>query len=128
MTRSTPPAVQRHRIEKGQTLSAIAQMHDTTIQAIMDANNLKSSQKIRVGQTLKIPSAPQLMAEANTPAPSKKSGKNTKTRTEHLVKKGQTLDTIAKIHKTSAKAIARANAIKNPRQIRPGQKLIIPEG
>ena len=127
-TRQTPPAARRHRIEKGQTLSAIANMHGTTIRAIMDANNLKSSQKIRVGQTLKIPSAPQLVAKTKTPAPSKKSGKNTKTRTEHLVKKGQTLDTIAKIHKTSAKAIARANAIKNPRQIRPGQKLIIPEG
>jgi LysM repeat protein len=43
-----------HVVEAGHTLSAIAQAYGTTIQAIKDANNLKSD-NIYVGQKLFIP-------------------------------------------------------------------------
>ncbi len=44
-----------HKVEKGQTLSEIARGYNTTVKAIMDANNLKQNSVIRVGQTLFIP-------------------------------------------------------------------------
>lgn len=43
----------------------------------------------------------------------------------YVVKKGDTLSTIAKRYKTSVKAIASKNKIKNPDLIYPGQKLKI---
>ncbi len=115
----------KHTIKKGETLIGIAKRYNLSANAIMQANNLKKSQTIKVGQTLKIPTSVTRTAQAKkiSTQPSE-----SKTKTEHLVKKGQTLNTIAKLYKTSAKAIAQANAIKNPRQIRPGQKLIIPKG
>ncbi len=45
---------------------------------------------------------------------------------QHIVRKGQTLSEIAKIHKISAKNLARFNGIRNPRRIRAGQRLKIP--
>lgn len=124
---STQPHFHKHTIKKGETLLGLAKRYHLSVNAIMQANDLKKSQPIKVGQTLKIPAAePRTARASNTPTQPSESKRAAKT--EHLVKKGQTLNTIAKIYKTSAKAIAKANAIKNPRQIRPGQKLIIPEG
>ncbi len=44
----------------------------------------------------------------------------------HVVKKGETLGSIAKRYRTTVQAIVRLNNLKNPRLIYPGQKLKIP--
>jgi membrane-bound lytic murein transglycosylase D len=44
-----------HRVRKGETLSTIALRYRTSIQRIMDANNLRNGRLLRVGQKLKIP-------------------------------------------------------------------------
>ncbi|NTW58214.1 MAG: transglycosylase SLT domain-containing protein [Nitrospirae bacterium] len=44
-----------HRVRRGETLSTIAVRYHTSINRIMDANNLKSGRVIRAGQKLKIP-------------------------------------------------------------------------
>lgn len=49
------PAYVVHRVRRGETLSIIAQRYHTTIQRIMDANNLRSGRMIRAGRKLKIP-------------------------------------------------------------------------
>ncbi|MBC7263268.1 MAG: LysM peptidoglycan-binding domain-containing protein [Chloroflexi bacterium] len=52
----TPPPV-IHIVREGDTLGAIALFYDTTIEAIVAANDLKSSDLIRVGQALVIAGA-----------------------------------------------------------------------
>lgn len=47
---------------------------------------------------------------------------------KHRVRRGQTLSSIARRYQTTPKAIARLNAIRNPKKIKPGQVLTIPEG
>lgn len=49
-----PPAVTRHTVKRGDTLSSIAKRYKTTISKIQTANGIKGS-VIRLGQTLKIP-------------------------------------------------------------------------
>ena len=44
-----------HRVRRGETLSTIAVRYHTSINRIMDANNLRSGRMIRAGQKLKIP-------------------------------------------------------------------------
>jgi membrane-bound lytic murein transglycosylase D len=44
-----------HRVRRGETLSTIAVQYRTSVSRIMDANNLRSARKLRVGQRLKIP-------------------------------------------------------------------------
>ncbi len=45
---------------------------------------------------------------------------------EYTIEQGQTLSEIARVYKTSVKAIQDANGIKNPASVRVGQKIIIP--
>ncbi len=46
---------------------------------------------------------------------------------EHVVKPGETLSEIAKAYSVSMTVVARANNLKNPDDLRVGQKLFIPE-
>ena len=46
---------------------------------------------------------------------------------EHIVKSGQTLSEIAAVYKVKVKVIVRENGLKNPDDIKVGQKLFIPE-
>ena len=48
--------------------------------------------------------------------------------TKHKVSRGQTLASIAKQYRTTVKAITKFNKLSNPRKIRVGQVLKIPEG
>ncbi|GAK60254.1 lytic transglycosylase catalytic [Candidatus Vecturithrix granuli] len=106
-----------HEVKKGQTLITIANMYGTSVKAITQLNGIKDPQSLRAGQTLKIPVVHSETTKS-TPEKNKK----------HRVEKGQTLAMIAKIHNSSIQAITQANAIKNPRRLKVGQILKIPEG
>jgi membrane-bound lytic murein transglycosylase D len=53
----SPPKVEyvMHRVRRGETLSLIALRYRTSIQRILEANNIRSGRLLRVGQRLKIP-------------------------------------------------------------------------
>jgi membrane-bound lytic murein transglycosylase D len=53
----TPPKVEYvlHRVRRGETLSLIALRYRTSIQRILEVNNIRSTRLLRVGQRLKIP-------------------------------------------------------------------------
>ncbi len=115
---SSPVAKTRsHNVKKGQTLIMIAGLYNTSAEAIAQLNGIKNPRNLKAGQTLKIPAA-----RAETAASSAGAEK------EHRVEKGQTLEMIAKLHNSSIQAIAQVNAIKNPRKLKVGQILKIPEG
>lgn len=42
-------------VKKGDTLTAIAQLHDTTVRDLVSLNGIKNPNIIRVGQVLNIP-------------------------------------------------------------------------
>lgn len=46
-----------HRVGRGDTLSQIAQTYDTRVSTLMALNSLRSSNRIRVGQQLRLPAA-----------------------------------------------------------------------
>jgi membrane-bound lytic murein transglycosylase D len=53
----TPPAPQyaTHRVRSGETLSQIASRYRTSVTALMRANNLRSANRLQVGQRLRVP-------------------------------------------------------------------------
>lgn len=52
----TAAATREHRVSSGQTLSSIARRYNVSIDALRSANDLGSSNMIKVGQTLQVPS------------------------------------------------------------------------
>ena len=112
------PAGTIYTVRWGDTLFAIATRFGVTVEAIKSANGL-SSDTIRVGQQLIIPSAPAPSVPAPPPGGST---------TIHIVQPGETLFRIALRYNTTVEAIAQANGISNPWFIYPGQQLTVPLG
>lgn len=107
-----------HRVKPGETLSGIAARHGTSAAKLARLNGLSSQNKIRAGQVLKVPGgagARSLAAEVAAPA---KPGQQT-----YVVKRGDSLASIAKRTGVPQRQLMALNAIDNPNRIYPGQRL-----
>jgi membrane-bound lytic murein transglycosylase D len=120
---SRPPqrAYVYHRVRPGQTLSLIAKRYRTSVGRIMRANNLRKSNYIVAGRLLKIPSSGYRYRSP------KKSKAYPGRRVVHVVKKGDSLWTIAKKYGTTTKRIQQLNRLSST-SLHKGQKLIIHDG
>jgi len=118
---SHPPqrAYVYHRVRNGETLSVIARKYRTSVRSIMRANNLRRSNYIVAGKRLKIPrrgyrqsSPPTVQKPRNGQA------------VNHIVRKGNSLFTIAKRYGTTTKKIQELNHLSTT-TLQKGQVLII---
>lgn len=99
-------------VKRGDTLSKLAIQYKTTINEIVELNNIKNRNMIYVGEILKVPYSTQ----------------EQKGETNHVIytiKRGDTLTKIAKEFKTTVKEIVRLNNIKNSNIIYAGETLRI---
>lgn len=108
-----------HIVQSGQTLSSIAARYGTTVTALMRANGLSNPNFIWVGQRLVVPSADG----GNSSGGGSSSGGGV-----HVVRRGETLSSIAARYGTSVSALMRANGLSNPNFIWVGQRLRISGG
>ena len=97
-----------HTVKRGETLGVIAKKYGLTASALATHNGIANPNRVKVGQKLTIPAKTDTIT--------------------YTIRKGDTLSTIAKKYKTTAAAIAKANGIRNPKTIQPGQKLKITKG
>ncbi len=91
-------------VQRGDTLSGIAQRFDTTVAELVAANEIADPDLIIAGQQLVIPAGPESTAV-------------------HVVQRGETLASIAARYGTTVAAIAAANGIENPNLIFAGAQL-----
>jgi len=109
-----------HTVRSGETLGAIARRYRTSVNGIMQANNLKSSHLIRAGTRLRIPqrggvtTAPAQQATTTAPA----SG-------IHTVVTGDSLWNIANRYGTTVQRIMALNNLSSS-GLQVGQRLRIP--
>jgi membrane-bound lytic murein transglycosylase D len=117
---STPPrrAYVYHRVRPGQTLSLIAKQYRTSVSRIMRANNLRRSNYIVAGRLLKIPQRGYRYHPPKVRMP--KYGKSV----VHVVKKGDSLWTIAKQYGTTTRNIQKLNHLRRT-DLHKGQTLTI---
>lgn len=111
------PEAIAHVVSAGETLASIAARYGVTVQALAETNAISDPSRIVSGQTLTIPVA-SAAAAANVPVAA--------TNSEYVVKSGDSLSQIARAYGVTVMAIAAANGIDNPSQIRSGQRLLIP--
>lgn len=120
-SRPSPPCTTIHVVRRGEYLKIIAARYGVSVSSITQANGLKNPNLIYPGQRLKIP--------CTTPPPSRPKPKPTSKpgcTKIHVVKRGEYLKVIAARYGVSVSAIVRANGLKNPNLIYPGQRLKIP--
>lgn len=108
---------QKYKVQRGDSLSVIANKYGTSVAAIKQTNKLKSN-SLAIGQVLTIPGG-----STNIRVPVVENPIETETLT-HTVKKGDYLGKLASTYKVSVAAIKRENNLKSD-TLRLGQKLRI---
>ena len=99
-----------HQVRRGETLSGIAQRYGTSASQLAGLNKLSKKNLIRVGQVLRLPSG--VRAGNGQAAPS-----------TYVVKRGDSLGSIAKRTGVTQRQLMAINALDNPHRIYPGQRL-----
>lgn len=110
-------------VQAGDTLSAIALRHGTTVEAIARLNGISDTGYIYVGQRLRLPGTAGAVPIAANEAPSTTASQPT----TYVVQPGDTLSAIALRYDTTVAALAAANGIVASGYIHVGQRLVIPE-
>ncbi|MER2490445.1 lytic transglycosylase [Catenovulum sediminis] len=118
---------QRYQIKSGDTLSTIAQAHQTTVDTIKTANKIKGH-TIRRGDYLLIPTSAVHTKEYKLSAQQRVLAKQSAyegSSIDYTVKKGDTFWDISKAHKVNVRDLAKWNSMAPGDPIYPGQKLKI---
>jgi N-acetylmuramoyl-L-alanine amidase len=109
-----------YRVKKGDTLDKVAERNNTTIAVLLKLNKMKLQEPLYVGRKLKLPHA-----EANGGKAEKATGSKAKAFV-YKVKKGDTLDKIARRCNTSVSELRRLNQIRRADLLYVDQKLRLP--
>jgi membrane-bound lytic murein transglycosylase D len=102
-----------HHVRRGETLGRIARRYGVSERELATHNGIRNASLVKVGQKLTIPGSGAASASGD--------GGNV-----YTVRRGDTLDSIAKRHGTTAKSIAALNGIKRANRIKAGQRLVLP--
>jgi membrane-bound lytic murein transglycosylase D len=130
-----------HTVKKGETIATIARKLKVSRADLAEANYLSVRSRVKTGQQLIIPRAPELLLAARSapltaPVESRKPAavvaanitpaavKTDQTKLYHRVKRGDTLFSIAKLYKTTVASLKTWNQIRG-NSIQPGQRLTI---
>lgn len=127
-----------YQVQPGDALVNIAQQYGTTVELLVEINNIANPDQISVGQILLIPTAIPPTHDGNlrptvtlfpTEGPTQDPAVATAAppwHTIYVVQVGDTLDEIAREHGTTVQALVELNDISDPGRIDPGQEIKIP--
>jgi murein DD-endopeptidase MepM/ murein hydrolase activator NlpD len=104
-------------VQPGDTLYSIAERFDTTVEAIVNANDIADPSLINVGQKLIIPTAQPELVPSLEAAPDSR---------VHPVLDGETLPSLAFHYSTTVWALRETNHLHRLGLLLPGQELTIP--
>lgn len=96
-----------HVVERGETLSHIAQRYNTTVQGLVDLNEGLNPDRLRAGMRLRV------------------SGRNNRLRIQYRVRRGDNLARIAERHRVSVRQLRRWNRSLRGDSLRAGREIII---
>lgn len=122
------PEWQTITVRSGDTLGQLARRHDTSIAQLREHNSLRNDQ-IFPGQILRTGSATYTQipgyAEALAELQTLQKGLLPTSRTNHRIRPGESLSTIAQQYSVSVRNLQRWNNLSNPNRIRAGQSLVV---
>lgn len=122
-----------HKVQKGETLSTIAEKYHIPSNVILDVNGLTNSNKLSLGQSLIIPKEVKYAADAKAElAEQKLRAQQLEAQSKpiqyenYVVKNGDSLWTIASHFDLSIDSLLGVNSLKNPEMLKVGSTLKIP--
>ena len=114
-TARTTTVKANYTVKPGETLSELAERYGTSVQRLMELNNLRSTQDLWAGSRIQVP-VTRTAAAAPKPAVNKNA-------TQHKVQSGETLSVIAQRYGVSTQHLIAINNISDPNQVEVGQTL-----
>lgn len=117
------PAARTHVVRSGDTLYGISARYRVSLASLLKANRLSPRSLLQIGQKITVRGPAAAAAKpAATPQVTKPAAKAT----AYIVRAGDTLEQIARAHRTTVSAISRANGLSSRSLIHPGQRLSLP--
>ncbi len=112
-------------VRPGDSLSRIARLFNTSVDALAQLNGIVNIDRIQVGQELQLPAADEAVVSENTPTPVP-TAVSSQPQATYTVRPGDSLYKIALFYGVPVAQLAQANNIVNRNRIYVGQVLIIP--
>jgi N-acetylmuramoyl-L-alanine amidase len=128
-------AVTVYKAQRGDSLDKIAKRHNTTISTLLKLNNMKMKEPLYIGRKLKIPVPEKIIAEEkkdqeftdSTGSAEPASLKPETVTRVYKVKRGDSLDKIARRHYTTVGVLLKMNNMKMKEPLYVGRKLNMPD-
>ena len=105
-----------YTVKPGETLSEIAERHGTSVDRLMQLNNLRSAKDLWAGSRIQVPGASPARP-ANAAAPLNRNAR------DHKVQPGETLSEIADRYGISMDRLISLNGLKEPNDLQAGSTL-----
>ena len=115
-----------YRVREGDSLDKIARRHDTTVSALLKLNKMKLNDSLHVGRMVKLKETDADREESSIRTATAKKMKKNKY-TYYRVKKGETLDMIARRNSTTIQNLRQLNRMKPSDPLLANQKLKLPQ-
>jgi membrane-bound lytic murein transglycosylase D len=116
--------VERYQIRSGDTIALVAARFGTTPQQLQMLNGLDANAKLRNDDELRVPSSVTTLPDRVLQAAARVDSRGTRNRsTVHVVRRGDTLWTIARSNGMSVNQLARLNGLRPDGALHAGQKL-----
>jgi membrane-bound lytic murein transglycosylase D len=119
---------QTYTLKKGETLDKVAAKFDTSVQRLKEVNGLNGRTRVQPGRMLIVPlekdDAETNLDETYNHRDFKASPEEYSASVRYKVKRGETLSSIARKHRTSVARIKAINGLKS-NNLRVGQRLVI---
>jgi membrane-bound lytic murein transglycosylase D len=122
--------VERYSVRAGDTVTSIAQRFGTTAQHLRELNELGTANAIQEGAELRVPSSVTALPPQVLQAAARVDGRNRtrSVRAVHVVRRGDSLWSIAKRHDMDVFSLAKLNRIDPNDTLRAGQRLKLHAG
>jgi membrane-bound lytic murein transglycosylase D len=114
-----------HYLKSGQTISHLAILYSTSTKAIMLANNLKNTKKLRINQRLLIPIDPAKLSRNGQHYSLETTIDKNKKKYIHKIKRGESLWSISRDFNVTLTEIKRWNPKLEPRKLMVGDSIAL---
>lgn len=110
-----------YTVKKGESAYHIAREHGITVEELLKINELNSVKSIKTGKTIQVPS----VKKGSTTFAKKENKEQHQSEQSYIVKKGDTLFSIAKKHNVEVEDLANWNGIRGNQMLKIGDKIAL---